>query len=68
MATFKIGFIPRNFGSNETIEAVIKNCNKDENITGGLLEILMKHFNNENDNTVPSVGKTYKIPVIQHNT
>lgn len=66
MAIFKIKFIIRNFGSNETIEAVIKHCNKDENITGGLLEYLMSHFNKKNDNKVPVVGKPYHIPVIHH--
>jgi len=65
MATFKIEYIDRNFGNNETIEAVIKNCNKDENITGGLLQYLMGHFNKENNNTVPIVGGTYKIPIIK---
>lgn len=65
MATFKIEFVNRNFGSNETIEAVIKNCNKDENITGGLLDYLMVHFNKQNDNNVPVVGREYKIPIIK---
>jgi hypothetical protein len=43
---FKMTYVERNFGSNDTIEAVIKNANKDENITGGLLTLLMKEYNN----------------------
>jgi hypothetical protein len=65
MATFKIEYINRSFGSNETIEAVIRNCNKDENITGGLLQLLMTNFNKENKYSVPMIGTEYKIPIIK---
>ena len=62
---FKMSYIERSFGSNDTIEAVIKNANKDENITGGLLTLLMKEYNKINDAEVPTMGKLYKIPTIK---
>jgi len=62
---FKMTYIERSFGSNDTIEAVIKNANKDENITGGLLTLLMKEYNKINEAEVPTMGKLYKIPTIK---
>lgn len=65
MATFKIEYVSRGFGPNETIEAVIRNCNKDESISGGLLHFLMNDFNKSNGFTVPTLGTIYKIPIIK---
>jgi len=65
MAVFKIVYKERNFGINETIEAVIRSMNKDENINGGLLSYLMTEFNKKNKNEVPRIGQAYKIPIIK---
>lgn len=65
MAIFKIEFIKRNFGTNETIEAVIRSENKNETISGGLLTLLVNEFNKKNGKIVPIVGTTYFIPIIR---
>ena len=65
MASFKITYTERSFGNNETVEAVLRNMNKDETITGGLLDYLMHNFNVENNYEVPRMGKLYKIPIIK---
>jgi len=65
MSPLKIDYIERVFGMNETIEAVIKHSNENENLTGELLNILMEKFNHLNGLVVPQLGVLYKIPVIQ---
>lgn len=67
MTTFKVEYVDRGFGPNETIEAVIRSCNKDETITGGLLQFLMRNFNEKNGYIVPTLGTLYKIPIIKQN-
>lgn len=65
MTIFKVEYIDRGFGPNETIEAVIRNANKDETISGGILKFLMDDFNTVNGFIVPTLGKSYKIPIIK---
>jgi hypothetical protein len=52
------------FGPNETIEAVIKNVNRDEDLPPAMVEYFLKVFNKINVNVVPKVGEVYKIPFV----
>jgi len=65
VVSYKIEYIERGFGMNETIEAVIKHVNKNENLSGAMLSILVGRFNRLNGLDIPTTGKLYKIPLIQ---
>ena len=56
--------IPHMFMPGETIEAVIKKVNM-HSVDPNELKVLMIQFNLINGDTVPKVGSSAKIPVLQ---
>jgi hypothetical protein len=55
-------YIEHIFGATETIRAVIRKNNHD-GMTPAMLTILMKQFNELNNNAIPKPGMKMKIPI-----